>query len=108
MSIATFRKWDSYAGTRGMPVITLYNQGVLAHGHPLQEKVDEIVAAFDRDLSRFEFKDSQIYEMCFAKRQEEFFGAIAEKHGFVRVCLTTNPNTGNRIAVYVRTPTVDQ
>lgn len=43
-----------------------------------------------------------IYDCTLAYGQEKCFGKLLKKYGFVRVAVTKNPNTGNRIATYYR------
>ena len=90
----------------GIPVVSLYNGNSLASGHLLPpEESQRLVDAFERELEAIEFDDAKlIYEMCFAKKQEEYLKAIAEKYSFKCVSRTRNPNTDNPIAVYIRFP----
>lgn len=90
----------------GIPAVSLYNGNNLASGHLLPE-VDRQrhIDTFERELEAIEFNDAKtIYEMCFAKKQEEYLGPVAEKYGFKCVSRTSNPNTTNPIAVYIRFP----
>jgi len=93
-------------GIGGIPVVSLYNGNSLASGHLLPSEVrQEHIDAFERGLKAIEFDDAKlIYEMCFAKKQEEYLGPIAKKYRFKCVSRTRNPNTQNPIAVYIRFP----
>lgn len=90
----------------GIPVVSLYNGNTLASGHLIApERRQELIDDFETQLGAIEFDDVKtIYEMSFAKMQEEYMGPIAEKYGFKCVSRTRNPNTDNRIAVYTRMP----
>jgi hypothetical protein len=90
----------------GIPAISLYNGNTLSSGHLIEpERRQELIDDFERQLGAIEFDDVKtIYEMSFAKMQEEYMGPIAEKYGFKCVSRTRNPNTDNRIAVYIRMP----
>jgi hypothetical protein len=90
----------------GIPAVSLYNGNTLASGHlATPERRQELLDNFTRELEAIEFDDVKtIYEMSFAKMQEEYLGPIAEKYGFKCVSRTRNPNTDNRIAVYIRMP----
>lgn len=90
----------------GIPAVSLYNGNNLASGHLLsKEDRQRHIDNFERELESIEFNDAKtIYEMCFAKKQEEFLGPVAEKYGFKCVSRTSNPNTANLIAVYIRFP----
>lgn len=90
-----------------MPVLTVYLSGSLTRGHPLPEVQDSQIKELDKWLSRQTFDPDTIYETCLAAEQEQHFGDVLRKYDFVRVCLTRNPNTGNRIAVYIRQPNID-
>jgi len=90
----------------GIPVVSLYNGNTLASGNLVTpERRQELIDDFETQLAAIEFNDVKtIYEMSFAKMQEEYLGPIAEKYGFKCVSRTQNPNTQNLIAVYVRMP----
>jgi hypothetical protein len=90
----------------GIPAVSLYNGNNLASGHLMMEADRQRhIDTFERELEAIEFNDAKtIYEMCFAKKQEEYLGPVAEKYGFKCVSRTSNPNTTSPIAVYIRFP----
>ena len=88
----------------GIPAVSLYKGNNMASGHLLPEADRErFIDAFEQELEGIEFDDVEtVYEMCFAKKQGEYLGPVAEKYGFKCVSRTRNPNTTNPIAVYIR------
>jgi len=90
----------------GIPVVSLYNGNSLASGHMIsEENRQSLIDAFEQELKAIEFDDAKtVYEICFAKKQEEYLGPVARKYSFKCVSRTRNPNTDNLIAVYIRMP----
>lgn len=83
-------------------VVPLYFGACSVRKHPVARVQDAIVREQLRDLKRIKFDDKTVYEATLAGDQDEAFGDALRKLGFERVISTKNPNSGNRINLYVR------
>jgi hypothetical protein len=85
-------------------VVTLYLDGNGVYFHPLKDVVKGWQADLEEYLSDKPYPEGMIVETLLAGRQEDYFGDILIAHGFKRILETRNPNTYNKIVLFVRTP----
>jgi hypothetical protein len=58
-----------------------------------------------KELEGYAFDDHLTYDCVLLTRQKKAVGPLLEKLGFKLVLASTNPNTHNRLHLYVRTAT---